>query len=77
MSTTTPTATSSASTTRPTDPGTPVIVPHVDRPLLGEIVAAEPRPTFEDPDRVILTVAVDERDTTIRALAQDAEVPIA
>mgnify|MGYP006289246057 CR=1 FL=1 len=76
MSTSTPSPASS-STTRPTEPGTPVIVPHVDRPLLGEIVAADPRPTFEDPDRVVITVAVDERDTTIRALAQDAEVPIA
>jgi hypothetical protein len=50
-----------------------VIAPHADRLVLGEVINREPRPTFAEPDREVLTVRVDGTDTTIQVLASDAE----
>ncbi|MFA1612037.1 hypothetical protein [Halobellus rubicundus] len=64
-----------ASTSRSaaTTPGEFVIAPHGDRLVLAEIVDVEPRPTFPNPEREVLTVRVDGTDTTIQVLASDAE----
>ena len=65
------------SSTPTPEQGQRVIVPYLDRPILGTVVETEPRPRIDDPDRTIITVAVEGADTTIAALASDAEVPIA
>ncbi|WP_049986844.1 hypothetical protein [Halobellus rufus] len=60
-------------TRRPTTIGRTVIVPHGHRPLLGTIREADPEPLFHDPGRTVLTVDVDELETSVRCLAQNAE----